>query len=77
MVAVACFLLGQPGLISIIVIHEHNIKISPALFVWESASEIIETLSLDIERDDGCAYLMSNHYFCLWVKISVLLNFHF
>ena len=41
--------------ISIIVIHDHNIKISPAWLVWESSSEITETLSLDIEIYYGCA----------------------
>ena len=45
--------------------------------MWESAREITEALYLEIERDDGCAYIMSLHCFYFQVKISVLLNFHF
>ena len=41
--------------IDIIVIHDHNIQISPAWLVWERASKITENISLGIYRGDGCA----------------------
>ena len=63
--------------ITVIIIHDHDIKISSDLTVWESASDITEYLSIDVERYDCCAQLLCLPCFCVWIKVDVIFNFHF
>ena len=62
--------------ITIIIIHEHDIHISFAWLVWESAREITESFFIEVETDDCYVNIMCLHCFCVWVEIDVLFNFH-